>query len=106
MERRQNREVIKLSENIDASAHEDKVQLVFSKGSPEVKRVLSAAPGQMAEGFVTSMSDLTEWFKNFNIESIELWLEGGFSEGGITKLLISFEGKGGCKVTLKPKQKT
>jgi hypothetical protein len=43
-----------------------------------------------------------EEFSGYEIDAIELWIEGAVTSEGITKLFVSFEGKGGCKVTLKP----
>ncbi|WP_415310103.1 hypothetical protein [Candidatus Nitrosocosmicus sp. FF01] len=51
---------------------------------------------------VANLSDLKEWFEGFKIDSIELYVEGVITTGVITKLLVSFEGKGGCKITIKP----
>lgn len=52
--------------------------------------------------FVTKVSDLKEWFKGYKVDSIELNIEGAVRDGNITKLFVSFEGKGGCKIILKP----
>jgi hypothetical protein len=56
--------------------------------------------------FVTKVSDLKKWFKGYRVESIELNIEGAVKDGNITKLFVSFEGKGGCKIILKPDQAT
>ena len=80
------------------------IQLVFQPSTfvPEL-RTTGSAKG-LGEKFVATLEELVGWFKDFRIDSIELWLEGGAKEGNLTKLFISFEGKGGCKVTLKPRQ--
>jgi len=84
---------------------EAEVQLIFQPRSfPAELRTTGMEKGfGKAEKFVTTLEELLKWFKDFQVDSIELWLEGGAKEGAITKLFISFEGKGGCKVTLKPK---
>lgn len=51
--------------------------------------------------FVTGVGDLKKWFKGYKIETIELNIEGAVRDGNITKLFVSFEGKGGCKIILK-----
>ncbi|WP_458719744.1 hypothetical protein [Candidatus Nitrosocosmicus sp. R] len=51
---------------------------------------------------VANLSDLKDWFEGYKVDSIELYVEGAVTSGAITKLLVSFEGKGGCKITLKP----
>ena len=55
---------------------------------------------------VTKLSDLKKWFKGYKIENIELNIEGAIKDGNVTKLFVSFEGKGGCKITLKPEEST
>jgi hypothetical protein len=55
--------------------------------------------------FSTSMDEVTEWFKSYQVESIEMWISGVIETGGITKLVVSAKGDGGMKVVLKPKQK-
>jgi len=52
--------------------------------------------------FVTKVGDLKKWFKGYKVDVIELNIEGAVRDGNITKLFVSFEGRGGCKVTLKP----
>ena len=38
--------------------------------------------------FSASMDEVTEWFKSYQVESIELWISGVIETSGITKLLI------------------
>jgi hypothetical protein len=56
--------------------------------------------------FVAKVGDLKKWFKGYKVESIELNIEGAIRDGNLTKLFVSFEGKGGCKIILKPEQTT
>jgi len=56
--------------------------------------------------FVAEVGDLKKWFKGYKVESIELNIEGAIKDGNITKLFVSFEGKGVCKITLKPEVTT
>ena len=51
--------------------------------------------------FVTKVSDLKKWFKGYKLNTIEL-IEGAVKDVNVTKLFVSFEGKGGCKIILKP----
>ena len=46
---------------------------------------------------------ITDWFKQYHVESIELWISGMIEARGITKLVVSVKGEGGLKVVLKPK---
>ena len=63
--------------------------------------------GSTSEGLVkylsTNMDSIANWFKQYQVESIELSISGAMETGGITKLVISAKGEGGMKVTLKPK---
>jgi hypothetical protein len=50
---------------------------------------------------------LTEFVKKFEqkgyrVDQIELRVEGTAESGKLTSLVVSLEGKGGCKITLKP----
>lgn len=49
------------------------------------------------------LQELANNFKNFKIDSIELNINGIAKSSGITSLIVSFEGNGGCKIVLKPK---
>jgi ABC-type glycerol-3-phosphate transport system substrate-binding protein len=40
--------------------------------------------------------------KGYKVDSIELWVEGHAQSGAVTKLFISLEGGGGCKLILRP----
>jgi hypothetical protein len=46
---------------------------------------------------------IKNWFKDYKISSIELWIQGAVRQRDVLKLLVSFEGSGGVKVTLKPR---
>lgn len=83
---------------------EDEVRLSFLP-SPRVEEGLEKVGlrEDLIE-FVTKVSDLKKWFKGYKVESIELNIEGAIRDGNITKLFVSFEGKGGCKIILKPEQ--
>lgn len=83
---------------------EKKIELVFAEGPPDVKDpVKRGIGGKAVQQFATSIDEITNWFKQFEIESIELWISGGVETEGITRLFISAKGEGGLKVTLKPK---
>jgi hypothetical protein len=81
---------------------EGEVSLSFLP-SPRVEEGLQKAGlGEELMEFVTKVGDLKKWFKDYRVESIELNIEGGIRNGNVTKLFVSFEGKGGCKIVLKP----
>ena len=58
-------------------------------------------------GLVFNEVDLDKFIKqfqeHFEVEQIELWVEGRTESKGITRLFISFGGAGGIKVILNPK---
>lgn len=83
---------------------EDQVSLSFLP-SPRVEEGLQklGLREDLME-FVTKVGDLKKWFKGYKVESIELNIEGAVKDGNITKLFVSFEGSGGCKIVLKPEQ--
>lgn len=54
--------------------------------------------------FSTSIGEIKEWFKDFEIGSLELWVSGGIDTGGVIKLFVSASASGGMKLTLTPKK--
>jgi hypothetical protein len=80
---------------------EQDVELVFLP-SPRVNQGLQQAGGAEVQKFVAKVEDIIKWFKKYKVDSIELYIEGAAKSGNITQLFVSFEGKGGCKVVLKP----
>ncbi len=50
-----------------------------------------------------SIDDIMDWFKQYQVETVELWISGAIETGGITKLVVNAKGEGGIKVVLKPK---
>jgi hypothetical protein len=84
---------------------EKSVQLVFGKtGLADEGYVTRGGSGQPMQSFVAGVSEIKEWFKDFQIDSLELWISGGIQTGQVLSLFVSAKGEGGMKVTLKPKQ--
>jgi hypothetical protein len=79
----------------------EKVQLVFQKPKPQM--IETAGLSGPVEAAVVGLSELLSWFKSYKVDSIELSIEASGKTGGILKLFVSAEGKGGMKVILKPK---
>jgi hypothetical protein len=83
-----------------------KVELAFPKYEEADDEYISKR-GVSDEGVVkhlsTSMDAIGDWFKQYQVESIELWISGMMETGGITKLVLSAKGEGGMRVILKPK---
>lgn len=53
--------------------------------------------------FSAKVDEIKDWFKDYKVSSIELWIQGAVKDGDVLKLLVSFEGSGGIKVTLEPR---
>ena len=85
--------------------YNNKIELAFPKYEEENDEYISK--GGMSEGLVkhlsTSIDAISDWFKQYQVESIELWISGLIQSGEITKLIVSTKGEGGMKVVLKPK---
>jgi len=88
--------------------YNNKIELAFPKYEEENDEYISK--GGTKEGLVkhlsTSMDAISDWFKQYQVESIELWISGLIESGGITKLIVSAKGEGGMKVVLKPKNQS
>ena len=53
--------------------------------------------------FSTSIDELTEWFRNYQVESIEVWTSKIVESNGMARLVLSAKGEGRFRVLLKPK---
>jgi hypothetical protein len=83
-----------------------KVELAFPRYEHEEddQYISKGGTGEgLVKHFSTSIDSIAHWFKQYEVESIELWISGMMESGGITKLVISAKGEGGLKVILKPK---
>lgn len=80
-----------------------KIELAFPKIEEHDEYVSKGGTKELLSLFSASMDEVTEWFKSYQVESIEMWISGIIESGGITKLLVSAKGEGGMKVVLKPK---
>ncbi|QMU53789.1 MAG: hypothetical protein GKS07_01995 [Nitrosopumilus sp.] len=80
----------------------DNVELLFSKEELDETYKSKGIPN-IPKKFAASIEDVQKWFKQFEIETIELWISGAIETDGILKLAVSARGEGGMKITLKPK---
>lgn len=62
------------------------------------------AVDDVLERFPVTIDKITDWFKQYQVDSIELWISGVLETGTITRLIVSAKGEGGMKVVLKPKR--
>jgi hypothetical protein len=83
-----------------------KIELIFPESDVEIEsRPIRRGPGgKLVQKFATSIDDITNWFNQYDIQSIELWISGGLETEGILKLAVGAKGEGGLKLTLKPKK--
>jgi len=79
------------------------LEIVFPKYDEEET---SKAWGDELEKFPVTLQKITDWFKEYEVDSIQLSISGAVETGGITKLLVSAKGEGGMTVVLKPKRGT
>ena len=87
----------------------NKIELAFPKiiveDNDEEEVITKGRTGELLSLFSTSLDEVSEWFNNYQVKSIEMWISGVIETGGITKLVVSAKGEGGMKVILKPIQK-
>jgi hypothetical protein len=81
----------------------EEVRLVFKQ--PDRLEAQALGLTDAPETLVAKVEDIEHWFKHFKIDSIEIWIEAAAKAGQVVSLLVSAEGKGGIKVTLKPASK-
>lgn len=81
------------------------VELAFPKLEVEDDEFVSKGKGSegLLQRFSASMDEVTDWFKQYQVDTIELWISGVIETGGVTRLVVSAKGEGGLRVVLKPK---
>ena len=74
----------------DRNTNERKIELAFPKYEQEEENDQYISKGGTGEGLVkhlsTSIDAISDWFKQYQVESIELWISGMMETGGITSL--------------------
>lgn len=98
-----------LSTSLNCLAQDD-IRLMI----PEFKEGEKASPmtGYYYKSFEDGKGEYSEInineflnkFKGYDVEQIEVWIEGKIQSGSVTKLFVSAEGAGGIKLVLKPKK--
>ena len=99
------------NESHSSNANNDntkKIKLVFPESSLGVdnddNKQWVGKGGYTMQKFAASIDDIMDWFRQYQVESIELWVSGAVETQEIIKLAISAKGEGGLKLTLKPKK--
>jgi hypothetical protein len=89
------------------------VELAFPKLEVEDDEFVSKGKGSeggsgggLLQRFSASMDEVTDWFKQYQVDTIELWISGVIETGGVTRLVVSAKGEGGLRVVLKPRGQT
>ena len=77
----------------------DDVVLVFRPPENPAAQIAGVTPFKSLR---LKLDELLDWFKDLNVDSIDLWIEGAFKSGTRTELFLSVEGKTGAKITLRP----
>jgi hypothetical protein len=81
-----------------------KIELAFPKYEEEDQDYVSKGRGEdLIKYLSTSMDEVTSWFHQYQVDSIELSVSGAIETGDILRLVVSAKGEGGLKVVLKPK---
>jgi hypothetical protein len=94
--------------NTESTSNQDKKKIELALPKIEVEDyddefVSKGGTKELISLFSSSIDEVTEWFKNFQVESIEMSISGIIETSGVTKLVVSAKGEGGMKVVLKPK---
>jgi hypothetical protein len=94
--------------NTESTSNQDKKKIELALSKIEVEDyddefVSKGGTKELISLFSSSIDEVTEWFKNFQVESIEMSISGIIETSGVTKLVVSAKGEGGMKVVLKPK---
>jgi hypothetical protein len=90
-------------ENVEENITTKRIELAFPKLEDE-SEYESKGPVDLIGKFSATVDEVTNWFKQYEIDSVELSISGLIETGNIIKLVISAKGEGGLKVTLKPKR--
>ena len=48
------------------------------------------------------LDEILDWFKDLNVDAIDLWIEGAYKFGNRIELFLSVEGKTGARITIRP----
>lgn len=81
------------------SRRNDDVVLVFRPPENPAAQMAGVTPFKSLR---LKLDELLDWFKDLNVDSIDLWIEGAFKSGNRTELFLSVEGRTGAKITLRP----
>ncbi len=78
----------------------ESVELVLPKYDEEA---VSKGWDDVLEKFPISIKKVKDWFKDYDVDTIEIYISGVIETDGIMRLVVSAKGEGGLKVVLKPR---
>jgi hypothetical protein len=83
-----------------------KIELVFPRPKREMDVYLPKVKGEeFFQIFSTDVDTIAEWFRGYEIDSMELKIDNIIDSSETTKLLVGSKGDNGLRVVLKPKPK-
>jgi hypothetical protein len=84
-----------------------KIELVFPRPKSNMDMYLPKVKGEeFFQIFSTDVDEVGEWFKPYDIDSMELKIGSVIDTAETTRLLFGFKEENGLKVVLKQKPKT
>jgi phosphatidylserine/phosphatidylglycerophosphate/cardiolipin synthase-like enzyme len=84
---------------LGSNQQDEDVVLVFRPPENPAAQIAGITPFKSLR---LKLDELLDWFKDLNVDSIDLWIEGAWRSGNRTELFLSVEGKTGAKLTLRP----
>lgn len=84
---------------LGGSRQDEDVVLVFRPPENPAAQMAGITPFKSLR---LKLDELLDWFKDLNLDSIDLWIEGAWKSGNRTELFLSVEGRTGAKITLRP----
>ena len=85
----------------DASKSEETVELYLPKFDSE--DTLAKGLDDVWERFPTTIDKIIGWFRQYQVDSIELWISGVMETGGITRLVCQCKRRGWDEGSIKAK---
>jgi hypothetical protein len=84
-----------------------RVELIFSRPKREMDVYIPKVKGEdFFQIFSTDVDKIGEWFKQYEIDSMELKIDNIIEAPEATRLLVGSKAENGLKVVLKPKPNT
>ncbi len=96
-----------MNSSIDEKSRKIELALPQFENEEEGEYVSKGKVTDMLKKLVpVKVNEIMDWFKEYQVDSIELSINGAIESEGILKLVVSAKGEGGVKVVLKPKAST